>query len=76
MTTPYNTEVQKTIHHVASELAALEFINQDAAREISQVAEAVANMFTVLYYQAETGDATKQDFQEARVKLQEVLLTL
>lgn len=76
MTTPYNTEVQKIIHHVASELAALEFVNQDAAREISQVAEAVTNMFTVLYYQAETGDATKQDFQEARIKLQEVLLTL
>ncbi|EPL6466019.1 MULTISPECIES: type I toxin-antitoxin system ptaRNA1 family toxin [Morganellaceae] len=76
MTAPHNTEVQRTIHHVASELAALEFINQDAAREISQVAEAVANMFTVLYYQAETGDATKQDFQEAQAKLKEVLLTL
>ncbi|WP_336431906.1 type I toxin-antitoxin system ptaRNA1 family toxin [Providencia rettgeri] len=76
MTAPHNTEVQRTIHHVASELAALEFINQDAAREISQVAEAVVNMFTVLYYQAETGDATKQDFQEAQAKLQEVLLTV
>ncbi|EPJ3802887.1 type I toxin-antitoxin system ptaRNA1 family toxin [Morganella morganii] len=50
MATPYSTEVQKTIHHVASELAALEFINQDAAREILQVAEAIANMFTVLSY--------------------------
>lgn len=50
MTAPYSTEVRKTIHHVASELVALEFINQDAAREISQVAEAVANMFTVLYH--------------------------
>lgn len=76
MTAPHNTEVQRTIHHVASELAALEFINQDAAREISQVAEAVANMFTVPYYQVETGDATKQDFQKAQAKLQEVLLTL
>ncbi|WP_430437665.1 type I toxin-antitoxin system ptaRNA1 family toxin [Proteus mirabilis] len=33
-------------------------------------------MFTVLYYQAETGDATKQDFQEAQAKLLEVLLTV
>ena len=37
MTAPHNTEVQRTIHHVASELAALEFINQDVAREISHV---------------------------------------
>lgn len=27
--------------------------------------EAVANMFTVLYYQAETGRATRDDFREA-----------
>nr|WP_269814545.1 type I toxin-antitoxin system ptaRNA1 family toxin [Amphritea pacifica] len=36
-------------------MAALEFIDQETARQISPVAEAVANMFTILYYQAETG---------------------
>ncbi|EPL5632121.1 TPA: type I toxin-antitoxin system ptaRNA1 family toxin [Proteus mirabilis] len=46
-------------------LAALEFIDQETARQISPVAEAVANMFMILYYQAETGRATPEDFEQA-----------
>ena len=65
MTTTHNIEVQQAIHQAATELAALEFIDQETARQISPVAEAVANMFTILYYQAETGRATPEDFQEA-----------
>lgn len=65
MTTTHNIEVQNVIHQAATKLAALEFIDQEAARQISPVAEAVANMFTILYYQAETGRATPEDFQEA-----------
>lgn len=65
MATMHNIEVQKAIHQAAAELSALEFIDQETARQISPVAEAVANMFTILYYQAETGRATQEDFQEA-----------
>ncbi|EGR3952343.1 type I toxin-antitoxin system ptaRNA1 family toxin [Vibrio sp. 2026] len=65
MTTTHNIEVQQVIHQAATELAALEFIDQETAREISPVAEAVANMFTILYYQAETGRATPEDFEQA-----------
>ncbi|WP_025739070.1 type I toxin-antitoxin system ptaRNA1 family toxin [Salinivibrio socompensis] len=46
-------------------LAALEFIDQETARQILPVAEAVANMFTILYYQAETGRVTPEDFELA-----------
>ncbi|HCE4788174.1 TPA: type I toxin-antitoxin system ptaRNA1 family toxin [Vibrio parahaemolyticus] len=65
MKTTHNIEVQNVIHQAATKLAALEFIDQETAQQISPVAEAVANMFTVLYYQAETGLATPEDFQEA-----------
>lgn len=44
---------------------ALSSEDQETARQISPVAEAVANMFTILYYQAETGRATPEDFQDA-----------
>jgi len=65
MTTTHNIEVQQAIHQAATKLAALEFIDQETAQQISPVAEAVANMFTILYYQAETGRATQEDFKEA-----------
>lgn len=65
MTTAHNIEVQNVIHQAATKLAALEFIDQETARQILPVVEAVANMFTILYYQAETGRATPEDFQEA-----------
>lgn len=45
--------------------AALDWIDQEAARQLSPMAEAVANMFMVLYYQAETGQATRDDFRQA-----------
>lgn len=58
MTTTDNIEIQQAIHQAATKLASLAFIDQETARQISPVAEAVANMFTILYYQAETGRAT------------------
>lgn len=73
MTTLHNIEVQNAIHHAAAELAALEFIDQETARQISPVVEAVANMFTVLYYQAETGRATPADFQEALTTIRQAM---
>ncbi|TRN23667.1 type I toxin-antitoxin system ptaRNA1 family toxin [Vibrio furnissii] len=65
MTTTHNIEVQQAIHQTAIKLAALEFIDQETARQVLPVAEAVANMFTILYYQAETGRVTPEDFQKA-----------
>lgn len=65
MTTTNNIEVQQAIHQAATNLASLEFIDQETAWQISPVAEAVANMFTILYYQAETGRATPEDFEQA-----------
>lgn len=65
MTTAHNIEAHNVIHQAATDLVTLEFIDQETARQISPVAEAVANMFTILYYQAEAGRATQEDFQEA-----------
>ncbi|EMW0564204.1 type I toxin-antitoxin system ptaRNA1 family toxin [Vibrio parahaemolyticus] len=69
MTITHNIEVQHAIHQAAIKLASLEFIDQETAQQISPVAEAVANMFTIIYYQAETGRATPDDFNEALVTI-------
>ncbi|GIB82207.1 MULTISPECIES: type I toxin-antitoxin system ptaRNA1 family toxin [Gammaproteobacteria] len=72
MTTTHSIEVQQAIHQAATKLAALEFIDQETARQVLPVAEAVSNMFTILYYQAETGRATPEDFQEALGTIRQV----
>ncbi|GAB2779437.1 hypothetical protein GCM10027040_01800 [Halomonas shantousis] len=72
MTATHNIEVQQAIHQAAAKLAALEFIDQETAQQISPVAEAVANMFTILYYQAETGRATPDDFEQALGTIRQV----
>lgn len=41
-------------------------------RQVLPVAEAVSNMFTILYYQAETGRVTPEDFQEALDTIRQV----
>ncbi len=46
-------------------MAALEYLDQEHAQQLGPLAEAVANMFMVVFYQAETGQATPHDFQEA-----------
>ena len=68
MTTTHNIEVQQAIHQAAIKLAALEF----TARQVLPVAEAVANMFTILYYQAETGRVTPEDFEQALDTIRQV----
>ncbi|WP_313303512.1 type I toxin-antitoxin system ptaRNA1 family toxin [Diaphorobacter sp.] len=65
MATLNPTNATQAVHHAAVQLAALDWIDQDAARQLSPRAEAVANMFMVLYYQAETGQATRDDFRQA-----------
>lgn len=73
MATTHNTEAQQVIHHAAAQLADLDFMDQRTARELSKMAEAVANLFMVVFYQAETGRATCLDFSEAMAAVRETL---
>lgn len=65
MTTQHIIEAGQVVHQAAHILASLEYIDQAAAQSLGLLAEAVANAFMVVYYQAETGQATQADFQEA-----------
>ncbi|WP_269493983.1 type I toxin-antitoxin system ptaRNA1 family toxin [Castellaniella sp. S9] len=65
MTTQHLIEPGYVVHQAAAILASLEYIDQAAAQSLGPVAEAVANAFMVVYYQAETGRAAQADFQEA-----------
>lgn len=69
MATTHDTEARQVIHHAAMRLADLEFMDQRTARELSKMAEAVANLFMVVFYQAETGRATPTDFHEAMTEV-------
>ncbi|KVP14766.1 toxin of toxin-antitoxin type 1 system [Burkholderia ubonensis] len=73
MATTHDTEARQVIHHAAMQLADLEFIDQRTARELSRMAEAVANLFMVVFYQAETGRATRLDFSEAMTAVRQTL---
>ena len=65
MTTQHIIEPGQAVHQAAAILSSLEYINQAEAPGLGPLAEAVANAFMVVYYQAETGRATQADFQEA-----------
>lgn len=65
MATLHATQATQAVHHAAEQLADLDWIDQAAAQQLSPLAEAVANMFVVVFYQAATGQATQADFQEA-----------
>ncbi|WP_186252094.1 type I toxin-antitoxin system ptaRNA1 family toxin [Burkholderia gladioli] len=73
MATMHDIEARKVIHHTAMQLAALEFIDQRTAKDLSQMAEAVANLFVVVFYQAETGRAMHSDFREAMTAVRQAL---
>ncbi|RQZ24657.1 type I toxin-antitoxin system ptaRNA1 family toxin [Burkholderia sp. Bp9017] len=73
MATTHDIEAQRVVHRAAVQLAALNFVDQDSARQLSQVAEALANLFVVVFYQAETGRATASDFNEAMIAIREAL---
>ncbi|NRD83114.1 type I toxin-antitoxin system ptaRNA1 family toxin [Burkholderia pseudomallei] len=65
MATTHHIEAPQVIYLAAAQLTALDFIDQHTARALSQTAEAIANLFTVVFYQAETGRAAPSDFNEA-----------
>lgn len=48
-------------------------MDQNTARELAQMAEAIANLFMVVFYQAETGRATPTDFREAKTAVERSL---
>jgi hypothetical protein len=73
MATTHDTEARQVIHHTAMQLADLDFMDQSTARELSRMAEAVANLFMVVFYQAETGRATRADFVEAMTAVRQTL---
>lgn len=65
MTTQHVIEPGQVVHQAATILASLEYIDQGTAQHLGPLAESVANAFMVVYYQAETGRATRNDFSEA-----------
>ncbi|KWF21669.1 type I toxin-antitoxin system ptaRNA1 family toxin [Burkholderia pseudomultivorans] len=73
MATTHDTEARKVIHHTATQLAALDFMDQRTAKDLSKMAEAVANLLMVVFYQAETGRATRSDFSEAMTAVRQML---
>lgn len=73
MTTQHSIEAGQVVHQAAHMLASLEFIDQAAAQQLGPMAEALADMFMMVYYQAETGKATPADFQAAMDGLKQAL---
>ncbi|MCA8425821.1 type I toxin-antitoxin system ptaRNA1 family toxin [Burkholderia seminalis] len=73
MATAHHTETQQVIHQAAEQLTALHFMDQDTARELALMAEALANLFMVVFYQAETGRATPTDFHEAKTAVERLV---
>ncbi|MCU7936062.1 MAG: type I toxin-antitoxin system ptaRNA1 family toxin [Candidatus Thiodiazotropha sp. (ex Dulcina madagascariensis)] len=73
MATQHNIEIGQVVHQAASQLLGIDWMDQETARQISPIAEAVANMVTVLYYQAETGLASRDDFKKAQVTLRQAI---
>lgn len=75
MATRNSTEATKAVQQAATQLAGIDFdlLNQEMALLVSPLIEAVVNMLMIVYYQAETGHATKHDFLKARAGLRQSL---
>ncbi|CAH2810664.1 MAG: hypothetical protein CBARDCOR_6831 [uncultured Caballeronia sp.] len=73
MATTHDTEARQVIHHATAQLSALNFMDQDTAKELSRLAEAVANLFMVVFYQAETSRAIPSNFNEAMAVIRRTL---
>ena len=61
----HTNEAAQAVHHAAVQHAGLNWLDQATARQVGPLAEAVVNMLMIVYYQAETGRATPDDFREA-----------
>ncbi|MCK9238272.1 MAG: type I toxin-antitoxin system ptaRNA1 family toxin [Thiopseudomonas sp.] len=67
------TEQGRVVQQAAKLLTSLEFIDEIQAQEVGEIAEAVAKVLLVVFYQAETGQASLEIFQDAMQKLQDAL---
>ncbi len=75
MATQNSIEPSKAVQQAAAHLMEIDWIDPDTARQISPITEAVANMVTVVYYQAETGQASREDFMKAGDILRQAIPT-
>jgi hypothetical protein len=73
MATQNSIEPSKAVQQAAAHLMEIDWIDPDTAKQISPIAEAVANMVTVVYYQADTGLANRDDFRQAQVILRQAI---
>jgi hypothetical protein len=74
MATQHTIETCQAVHLAAAQLMEIDWIDQESARPISPMAEAIVNMATILFYQAETGLANKDDFLETQIGLRKASL--
>jgi hypothetical protein len=75
MATQHTIEPCQAVHQAAAQLMEIDWIDQKTAKPISSLAEAIVNMATILFYQADTGLANKEDFLEARTELRKASLS-
>ncbi|WP_175796078.1 type I toxin-antitoxin system ptaRNA1 family toxin [Burkholderia anthina] len=73
MATTHDTEARHVVRNAATELAALDFLDQPALKDLSEVIEAVADLLTAMLYQAETGRVTRSDYGGALDAVRQVL---
>lgn len=73
MATTHNIEARHVVRNAAAELAALDFLDQLALKDLSEVIEAVADLLTAMLYQAETGRVTRSDYGGALETVRQVL---
>ena len=66
-----NRQVEHAIHHAAAMLALQKFIDQKTAQQLAPVTEAIANLCTLLYYQADTGAVAEDEFQDALARIRQ-----
>jgi len=68
-----NRQAEHAIHHAAVKLASMECIDQMTAQRLAPVAEAIANLCTLLYYQADTGAVAEDEFQDALARIRQAV---
>ena len=73
MASTNNRQVEHALHHAATELASQKFIDQKTAQQLAPAAEAIANLCTLLYYQADTGAVTDDEFQDALARIRQAV---
>ncbi|WP_186096908.1 type I toxin-antitoxin system ptaRNA1 family toxin [Burkholderia gladioli] len=73
MATTHDTEARYVVRSTAAELAALDFLDQPALKDLSEMLEAITDLLTAMLYQAETGRVTRSDYSEALDAVRHVL---